>query len=83
MIIFCLPFTPAAVPWRDEFDWKDVNYAPMTVGALFIRSASGGWCARKHTFTGPVRTIELDEGAGIVEDEPVETDEPPPAAAPA
>ena len=22
VIIFCLPFTPAAVPWRDEFDWQ-------------------------------------------------------------
>ena len=32
VIIFCLPFTPAAVPWRDEFDWRYVNYAPITVG---------------------------------------------------
>jgi amino acid transporter len=30
-VIFCLPFTPAGVPWRDEFDWKYVNYAPITV----------------------------------------------------
>ena len=22
VIIFCLPFTPAGVPWRDEFDWS-------------------------------------------------------------
>ena len=32
VIIFCLPFTPAAVPWRDEFDIKYFNYAPVTVG---------------------------------------------------
>jgi amino acid transporter len=65
VIIFCLPFTPAAVPWRDEFDWKYVNYAPITVGALLL--VVGVWWAvrAKHTFTGPVRTVEFDEGAGV------------------
>ena len=24
-VIFCLPFTPAAVPWDDDFDWKAVT----------------------------------------------------------
>src|SRR3954465_12463668 len=28
VVIFSLPFTPAAVPWNDEFDWSAVNYAP-------------------------------------------------------
>ena len=32
-IIFCLPFTPAAVPWRKGFDWQAFNYAPVTVVA--------------------------------------------------
>ena len=36
MIIFCLPFTPAGVPWRDEFDWRYVNYAPITVGVVLL-----------------------------------------------
>jgi amino acid transporter len=83
VIIFSLPFTPAAVFGSDEFDWKAVNYAPLMVGALFI--AVGIWwlLSAKNTFTGPVRTIEWDEGAGIVEDVPAETEEPPPAAAPA
>jgi amino acid transporter len=83
VIIFSLPFTPAAVPFSDDFDWKAVNYAPLMVGALFI--AVGVWwlVGAKNTFKGPVRTIEWDEGAGIVEEEPVETEEPPPAAAPA
>jgi amino acid transporter len=83
VIIFSLPFTPAAVFGSDEFDWKAVNYAPLMVGALFI--AVGIWwlLGAKNTFKGPVRTIEWDEGAGIVEEEPVETEEPPPAAAPA
>ena len=41
VIIFSLPFTPAAVFCSDEFDWKAVNYAPLMVGALFI--AVGVW----------------------------------------
>jgi amino acid transporter len=65
VIIFCLPFTPAAVPWRDEFDWKYVNYAPITVGGLLL-IVGVWWTVRaKHTFTGPVRTVEFDEGAGV------------------
>ena len=36
-VIFCLPFTPAAVPWNDEFDWNAVNYAPLTVGGRAAR----------------------------------------------
>jgi amino acid transporter len=31
VIIFSLPFTPAAAPWRDEWDVKYANYAPLTV----------------------------------------------------
>jgi amino acid transporter len=65
VIIFCLPFTPAAVPWRDEFDWKYVNYAPITVGALLL-IVGVWWLVRaRHTFTGPVRTVEFDEGTGV------------------
>ena len=65
VVIFCLPFTPAAVPWRDEFDIKYLNYAPVTVGGLLL--IVGVWWAvrAKHTFTGPVRTVEFDEGAGV------------------
>src|SRR5215216_1876215 len=81
VVIFSLPFTPAAVFFSDDFDWKAVNYAPLMVGALVI--AVGVWwlVSARHSFTGPVRTIEWDEGAGIVEDAPAE--EPPPATAPA
>jgi amino acid transporter len=83
VIIFSLPFTPAAVPFDDAFDWKAVNYAPLMVGALFIGVGVWWLAGAKNTFKGPVRTIEWDEGAGIVEDAPAETEEPPPAAAPA
>jgi amino acid transporter len=49
-IIFCLPFTPAGVPWRDEFDWKYVNYAPITV--IVVITAVGIWwlAGAKHKF---------------------------------
>jgi amino acid transporter len=86
VVIFSLPFTPAAVPWNDEFDWSAVNYAPLMVGGVFI--AVGIWwlVSAKRSFTGPVRTISFDEGVGIVEEDPFEeppTSSGPPAATPA
>ena len=68
-IIFCLPFTPTAVPWNDDFSWSSVNYAPLTVGGLFL--AVGLWwlIRARHTFTGPVRNIEFaGEGVGVAEE---------------
>ena len=66
VIIFCLPFTPAGVPWRDEFDWKYVNYAPITVGALLL--IVGIWWAGAAPSTrsrARCATVEFDEGAGV------------------
>ena len=42
-----------------------VNYAPITVGAVLL--IVGVWWAvsAKHTFKGPVRTVEFDDGAGV------------------
>ena len=63
-VIFCLPFTPAAVPGRDEFDAKFVNYAPIMVGLILL--IVGIWwivSARKY-FTGSSRTVDLEE-AGL------------------
>jgi amino acid transporter len=81
VVIFCLPFTPAAVFFSDDFDWKAVNYAPLMVGALVI--AVGIWwlASAKNSFTGPVRTIEWDEAAGIIEEEPLDPSGPTPAPA--
>ncbi|HET8953875.1 MAG TPA: amino acid permease [Solirubrobacteraceae bacterium] len=67
VIIFILPQAPAGVPWRDEFDWKYVNYAPITVGGLFLVVGIWWLVRARHTFTGPVRNIEFDEAAGVVE----------------
>jgi amino acid transporter len=77
IVVFSLPFVPAGVPGRDEFDVTAVNYAPVVNLALF--AAVGIWWAvsAKHKFTGPVRNIEFDDAMGIVEEE--ETTEPGPA----
>jgi amino acid transporter len=73
VIIFCLPFTPAGTPGRQggdgakAFQWEAVNYAPITVGIVFL--AVGLWwvISARHTFNGPIR--EVDAGGGL---------EPPP-----
>ncbi len=61
VVVFCLPFTPAGVPWESAFSWSSVNYAPLvTIGTIVgVMIWYFGW-ARK-TFKGPIRTIdELD-----------------------
>jgi amino acid transporter len=67
VVIFCLPFTPAGVPWNDEFDWKAFNYAPLTMGVAF--AAVGIWwqVSARHKFTGPIQTIgEEFSGEGLI-----------------
>jgi amino acid transporter len=57
-IYLMLPFVPGAVPFRKEFAWKFVNYAPVvTIGALVILSIWWSVSA-KHWFTGPKHTID-------------------------
>jgi drug/metabolite transporter (DMT)-like permease len=58
VVIFCLPFTPAAVPWNHAFSWSAVNYAPLvTIGVMLaVTIWYFGWA--KNTFKGPVRTID-------------------------
>ncbi len=57
-VYFVLPFTPAAVPFTDDFSWKFVNYAPiLTGGALILLSL--WWSVSAHKwFTGPKHTID-------------------------
>jgi amino acid transporter len=68
VVIFSLPFTPAGVPWRDEFDWTALNYSPIAV--IVVMAAVGIWwlVSAHKSFTGPVRQIEFDEALGIVEE---------------
>jgi amino acid transporter len=67
-IIFCLPFTPAAVPWGGEFKWDAFNYAPLTV-AIVLVGATVTWLAsaRRH-FTGQIREVEIEEALGETPD---------------
>src|SRR5215207_4150562 len=67
VVIFSLPFTPAAVPWNDEFDWSAVNYAPLTVGGLFLLVGLWWLVDAKKRYQGPVRNLEMGEGMEIAE----------------
>ena len=61
VVVFCLPFTPEAVPWESSFHWSAVNYAPIvTIGTIVAVTIWYATSAKK-TFKGPIRTIdELD-----------------------
>ncbi len=67
-VYFILPFTPAGVPFSDEFTWSSVNYAPvLTVGTLIVLAVWWNLSA-KRWFAGPKHTIDdeviaaFDEG---------------------
>lgn len=82
-VIFILPTTPAGVPWRDEFDWNAVNYAPLVTGGLTLAITLWWFLGAKNTFTGPRHTIaELDAELGEAHDGGPGGGTPP-AAAPA
>ncbi|MDQ1482054.1 MAG: hypothetical protein QOF35_130, partial [Actinomycetota bacterium] len=57
-VALMLPTTPAANPFRSEFQWKFLNYAPVvTIGALVLLAVWWQVSARKW-FTGPKHTID-------------------------
>ena len=55
---FILPFTPAGVPFSEDFTWTGVNYAPvLTIGTLVVLAI--WWqVSAKNWFTGPKHTID-------------------------
>ena len=63
VIIFCLPVTPSAVPWNSGFSWSSFNYAPLVTIGMFVAVLLAWELGAKHTFKGPVRTID-DPDAG-------------------
>ena len=63
-IIFCLPFTPLAVPWNDEFNWESFNYAPLMVGVVMLFAAVTWFASARKHFTGQVREIDLEKEIG-------------------
>jgi amino acid transporter len=77
-VYFCLPFYgPAAVWWDDTFDWNAANFTPLVLGVLVITISLAWVLGMNKRYTGPVRTIEFDEGIGIKESD----EKPPPAPA--
>jgi hypothetical protein len=57
-VYLMLPSTPAANPFRDEFEWKFLNYAPVvTLGALLLLVIWWNVSA-KNWFTGPKHTVD-------------------------
>ncbi|GIF52564.1 amino acid/polyamine/organocation transporter (APC superfamily) [Asanoa ferruginea] len=57
-IYFIMPFTPAAVPFSDDFTWSAVNYAPLAIGGVLLAVWLWWRISARHWFTGPRRTIE-------------------------
>lgn len=58
-LMLMVPTTPHCAPWRSEFSWASVNYAPaITVGVLVLL---GVWwsVSAKNWFIGPIRTLGL------------------------
>jgi amino acid transporter len=64
VIIFCLPFTPAAVPFSSTFSWSAVNYAPLVTVAVMIAVTLWYLLSARRTFKGPIRNIEFS-GDGV------------------
>jgi amino acid transporter len=64
VIIFCLPFTPAAVPFSSTFSWSAVNYAPLVTLAVMIAVTLWYLLSARRTFKGPIRNIEFS-GDGV------------------
>ena len=66
VVIFCLPFTPAAVPFSSTFSWSAVNYAPLVTIAVMIGVTLWYFISARHTFKGPIRTIDFaDDGVTV------------------
>jgi amino acid transporter len=68
VIIFCLPFTPAGVYFGKDFSWSSVNYAPIVTIAVMAAVTIWYLVSARHSFKGPVRTIEFAEDGVTVAD---------------
>ena len=70
-IYLMMPSTPAANPFRDEFEWKFVNYAPIvTLGALLLLTIWWNVSAKKW-FTGPEAHHRRGRRRGLRRPDPV------------
>jgi amino acid transporter len=71
VIIFCLPVNnPGGVYFKTGFSWNLVNYAPIVTIAVMLAVTLWYLLSARHTFTGPVRTVQFaDDGVTVVEPE--------------
>ncbi|MEI2818880.1 MAG: amino acid permease [Marmoricola sp.] len=67
-VYFILPFTPAANPFNEAFDWKFVNYAPILTGGTLVALWLGWHLSAKKWFNGPKTTIDLPEGVSAADE---------------
>jgi amino acid transporter len=66
-IYFILPLVPQGIPWRKDFDWSAVNYAPIAVGVMVIGVALWWYLSARKWFTGPRRTVDLPPGVATAD----------------
>lgn len=52
VIIFCLPFTPSAIPFSSSFEWSALNYAPFVTGGVLICIGVAWFVNAKDRFRG-------------------------------
>jgi amino acid transporter len=57
-IYFIMPFTPAAVPFSKDFDWKALNYAPFVLLTVLVVVAVLWFVDGRKHFTGMRRNID-------------------------
>jgi amino acid transporter len=76
VIVFSLPQGSTGMPGNKDFDFKYVNYAPITV--LVVIGAVGLWwlLSARHHFTGPIRQIKMDDTGRVIQDEEKLEDKP-------
>jgi amino acid transporter len=64
-IYLMLPFVPGAIPWRDEFSWKFVNYAPIVTLGVLLGITIWWQVSAKHWFKGPIHNIDPEVEAAL------------------
>jgi amino acid transporter len=57
-LILMMPTLPGGIPWRDEFSWKFVNYAPIVTLGVLLGITIWWQVSAKHWFKGPIRNID-------------------------
>jgi len=77
VVVLCLPYSSLGVPWESDYDWSFFNYTPLVVGLVLLGAGLAWVLGANKRYTGPVRTVEFDEGLGIVEEKPGPAAPPP------